>query len=83
MRIYVGNLPYETDEVTLKQLFDPYGQVEIVQIIKDHYTGRSRGFGFVQMAYRDDALAAIEALAETVYGGRRLTVAPAKPPGEQ
>ena len=78
MRIYVGNLSFNTDEPQIEQLFAPLGAVESVKLIRDHATGRSRGFGFVEMA--DDAgSAACEALDQQEFDGRRLTVNEAKP----
>jgi len=78
MRIYVGNLSFNTDESTVEQLFAPLGAVESVKLIRDHATGRSRGFGFVEMA--DDAgKAACEQLDQHEFEGRRLTVNEAKP----
>jgi len=78
MRIYVGNLSFNTDEGTLEQLFAPLGSVESVKLIRDHATGRSRGFGFVEMA--DDAgKTACEQLDQHEFEGRRLTVNEAKP----
>ena len=78
MRIYVGNLSFNTDEPQIEQLFAPLGAVESVKLIRDHTTGRSRGFGFVEMA--DDAgSAACEALDQQECDGRRLTVNEAKP----
>ena len=78
MRIYVGNLSFNTDEPRIEELFAPLGAVESVKLIRDHATGRSRGFGFVEMA--DDAgHAACEALDQQEFEGRRLTVNEAKP----
>ena len=78
MRIYVGNLSVNTDESQIEQLFAPLGAVESVKLIRDGVTGRSRGFGFVEMA--DDAgSAACEALDQQEFEGRRLTVNEAKP----
>jgi RNA recognition motif-containing protein len=78
MRIYVGNLSFNTDEPTIEQLFAPLGAVESVKLIRDHATGRSRGFGFVEMA--DEAgHAACQALDQQEFEGRRLTVNEAKP----
>jgi len=78
MRIYVGNLSFNTEESTIEQLFAPLGAVESVKLIRDHATGRSRGFGFVEM---DDAAgkAACEQLDQHEFEGRRLTVNEAKP----
>ena len=78
MRIYVGNLSFNTDEPGIEQLFAPLGAVESVKLIRDHATGRSRGFGFVEMA--DDAgHAACEALNQQEFEGRRLVINEAKP----
>src|SRR5215217_1832298 len=77
--IYVGNLPYDTTGDDLVQLFQTYGTVTSGQVIIDKFSGRSRGFGFVEMANDDEAQAAIEALNGTPYGGRPLTVNEARP----
>lgn len=77
--IYVGNLPYETTGDDLVQLFQSYGTVTSGQVIIDKFSGRSRGFGFVEMANDDEAEAAIAALNTTPYGSRPLTVNEAKP----
>jgi cold-inducible RNA-binding protein len=79
MNIYVGNLPFNTGEEDLRQLFATYGQVESVAIIKDKMTGRSRGFGFVEMANDSEAHEAIAGLNGTDMGGRTLTVNEARP----
>ncbi len=80
MNIYVGNLPYTFDSQQLSELFEPYGEVTSAQVISDRETGRSRGFGFVEMA-DDAARKAIEELADSEIGGRRLTVNEARPRG--
>lgn len=74
MRIFVGNLSFTTTEEELSQLFEPYGEVERAQIITDRETGRSRGFGFVEMPDTTQAQAAIDGLQGTSLGGRQLTV---------
>jgi RNA recognition motif-containing protein len=74
MNIYVGNLPYQVAEEDLKSAFGAYGEVESVKIIKDMYTGRSRGFGFVEMPSGDEAQAAIDALNGKEFEGRTLNV---------
>ena len=79
MRIYVGNLSFNTDEATIEQLFTPLGPVESVKLIRDHATGRSRGFGFVEMTDDTQGKAACEALDQHEFEGRRLTVNEAKP----
>jgi RNA recognition motif-containing protein len=79
MRIYVGNLSFDTDEPQLEQLFAGLGTVDSVRLIRDHATGRSRGFAFVEMANDDQGRAACEALNQQEFEGRRLTVNEAKP----
>src|SRR3954447_8708440 len=77
--IYVGNLPYETTSDDLLELFGSYGQVVSAQVVMDRFSGRSRGFGFVEMANDDEAQAAIDALNGQPYGNRPLTVNEARP----
>jgi cold-inducible RNA-binding protein len=77
--IYVGNLPYDTTGDDLVQLFQTYGTVTSGQVIIDKFSGRSRGFGFVEMANDDEAQAAIDALNGTPFGSRPLTVNEARP----
>ena len=79
MNIYVGNLSWETTDSELQQLFEAHGKVDSVNIIKDKYSGRSRGFGFVEMADDSEGQAAIQALNGTSLGGRDLRVNVAKP----
>jgi RNA recognition motif-containing protein len=79
-KLFVGNLPFSTEEGTLQDLFAQAGQVESVRVMRDQATGRSRGFGFVEMATEDDARAAIEKFNETELDGRRLAVNEARPP---
>jgi RNA recognition motif-containing protein len=74
MRIFVGNLAWATTEDELMQLFESYGAVEHTQIVTDRETGRSRGFGFVEMPDATEAKAAIDGLHGTSQGGRLLTV---------
>lgn len=83
MRIYVGNLPFSTDDNELRKLFEVYGAVETASVITDRETGRSRGFGFVEMANEGEARAAIEAMAEFEQDGRQLTVNEARPREER
>jgi RNA recognition motif-containing protein len=78
-KLYVGNLPYETGEQDLQQLFAGAGAVETVNVIRDMATGRARGFAFVEMATDQDAQTAISTLHDAEFGGRRLTVNEAKP----
>ncbi len=77
--IYVGNLPYSTQEGDLREVFEAHGNVENVKIIRDRETGRSRGFGFVEMANDEEAQAAITALNGSDLGGRTLKVSFSKP----
>jgi len=83
LRIYLGNLPYEAEEEELEEMFRQYGQVESVTIIKDRDTGRSKGFGFVEMPGDSEAQSAIEALNGKEMGGRDLTVNEARPREER
>jgi len=83
MVIYVGNLAYSSTEESVRRLFEAYGRVTSVRIITDRMTGRSRGFGFVEMPDEAEAKAAIEALDGTVHDGRRLRVNPARPRPER
>lgn len=72
--IYVGNLSFSTDSTELENLFAEYGSVDRAQVISDRETGRSRGFGFVEMSDDNEAQAAIEALNGKEVGGRQLRV---------
>ncbi len=74
INIYVGNLPYETTEADLVELFTPYGEVTKTAIVLDRETGRPRGFGFVEMADTAAGLKAIEELAGQPFNGRPLTM---------
>ena len=78
MNIYVGNLSYELTEDDLKQAFGEFGTVASVKIIMDRYTGRSKGFGFVEMANAEEANAAITAINGVEIDGRTLTVSEAR-----
>ena len=79
MRIYVGNLSFNTEEPALEQLFSEFGTVESARLVRDHATGRSRGFAFVEMNDDDQARTACQALDQREFEGRRLTVNEAKP----
>ena len=74
MRIYVGNLSYEASEQELRTSFEAHGEVQEVSVVRDRDTGRSRGFGFVEMPTNEEALAAIAALNGQDLGGRTITV---------
>ena len=77
--LYVGNLPHSTTEAELRNVFEPHGAVEKVTLVTDRETGRSRGFGFVEMTDATAADKAIAALNGTELGGRTLTINEAKP----
>ena len=79
MNIYVGNLSREVAEDELRQAFEAFGQVTSVNIIKDRYSGESRGFGFVEMATKSEAQAAINELNGKSLGERTLSVSEARP----
>ncbi|HEY1685225.1 MAG TPA: RNA-binding protein [Tepidisphaeraceae bacterium] len=78
-KLYVGNLSYDVDSSALQELFTAHGNVESAEVISDRETGRSKGFGFVQMSTDEEANAAIAALNGAQNGGRALTVNEAKP----
>lgn len=79
MNIYVGNLSFDETDDTLEEAFAAHGDVESARVITDRYSGRSRGFGFVEMPNKEEAEAAIAALNGTDLGGRTLTVNESKP----
>jgi cold-inducible RNA-binding protein len=79
VNIFVGNLAFTTTEQDLRQLFEPYGSVETIRIMTDRETGRSRGFGFVEMPDNRAAQTAMDALNGTSLAGRALTVNEARP----
>lgn len=74
MNIFVGSLPFRMDESELREHFETYGEVESVKIITDKFTGRSRGFGFVEMPNDEEAKKAIAELNGTEIGGRAIIV---------
>ena len=79
MNIYVGNLSFDTNEENLRQAFEGFGEVTSVNIITDKYSGKSRGFGFVEMSDDSAANSAIEGLNGKDFDGRTLTVSEARP----
>src|SRR5678816_1840419 len=79
VKLYVGNLPYSTTEDDLRETFSPHGTVVSAAVISDRETGRSKGFGFVEMETPESAKAAMEALNGKDFGGRNLVVNEARP----
>ena len=82
-KLYVGNLPYQTGEQDLQDLFASAGSVETVTVMRDMATGRARGFAFVEMSTEEDAQKAITELNDQPFGGRNLTVNEARPRPER
>ena len=82
MNIYVGNLPSEVSEADLKKSFEAFGQVESVSVVKDKYSGQSRGFGFVEMPTDHEAQSAISGLNGKEMNGQTLKVNEARPRSE-
>jgi RNA recognition motif-containing protein len=83
MRIYVGNLPYSVTDDDLRDVFGEFGDLAAAEVIKDKFSGQSKGFGFVDMPNNSEADAAIKALNETDFKGRKLTVNEARPRAER
>jgi RNA recognition motif-containing protein len=79
MKLYVGNLSFNVTSTDLEELFGQYGKVTSAQVVQDRDTGRSRGFGFVEMVDGNAARQAIQALNDKEHDGRRLTVNEARP----
>ena len=82
-RLYVGNLGYDVSSADLEQLFSPFGSVQSADVVSDRMTGRSKGFGFVEMGTDSEAQAAISALNGKEHAGRPLTVNEARPREER
>jgi RNA recognition motif-containing protein len=78
-KLYVGSLPYTTTEDELRSLFEAYGPIDSVRIVVDKMTGRSKGFGFVEMTNAEDAKRAVEEMNGSQLGGRTLIVNDARP----
>jgi RNA recognition motif-containing protein len=78
-KLYVGGLPYSISDTQLEELFSAHGTVESARVITDRMTGRSKGFGFVEMSSQSEAEEAIEKLDQTEVGGRSITVNEARP----
>jgi len=83
MRIYVGNLPYSVTDEDLRDAFGEFGELTSAEVVKDKFSGQSKGFGFVEMPDGADAEAAIQALNETMFKGRKMTVNEARPRAER
>jgi len=79
MKLYVGNLSYDTSEDEIRELFGAYGTPDSVRLITDRMTGRAKGFGFVEFSSDQEARSAMSALNGKEVGGRRLTVNEARP----
>ncbi len=79
-RLYVGGLSYSVDDDGLRELFTPFGEVNFVKVIRDFHSGRSKGFGFVEMSTPEEAKEAIEALNGSIHERRTITVSEANPP---
>lgn len=79
-RLYVGGLSYSVDDDGLRELFTPYGEVKFVKVIRDFHSGRSKGFGFVEMETPEEAKEAIERLHGSIHERRTITVSEANPP---
>jgi RNA recognition motif-containing protein len=82
MKIYVGNMSFDTNEDDLRKAFEAHGQVDSVAIIMDRDTGRSKGFGFIEMSSETEARAAMDSLNDTEFMGRTLKVNEARPRNE-
>jgi RNA recognition motif-containing protein len=78
-RLFVGNLPYTIDDASLESQFSSFGKVESARVVTDRDTGRSKGFGFVEMATDDEASKAIDGMNGQPMGGRNITVSEARP----
>ncbi len=79
MNIYIGNMSYDATEDDLRTAFEAFGKIDSVTVIMDKYTGKSKGFAFIEMASKEEAQAAIEGLHEKELNGRALTVNEARP----
>ncbi len=78
--MYVGGLAYSVDDDGLKALFEPFGEVKFVKVIRDFHSGRSKGFGFVEMSTPEEAKEGIERLNGSIHERRTITVSEANPP---
>ncbi|MBM5789657.1 RNA-binding protein [Candidatus Parcubacteria bacterium] len=82
-KLFVGNLPWSTDDAALNEMFSSYGEIASARVMTDKFTGRSRGFGFVEYVNEADAQKAIEALDGSDLGGRQIVVNVARPREER
>ena len=82
-KLYVGKLPYQTTDGDLSQAFGAHGQVTSATVITDKFSGRSKGFGFVEMSSDEEAQKAIDAMNGADFGGRAIVVNEARPPRER
>jgi RNA recognition motif-containing protein len=83
MKLFVGNLSWDATEEGLKEMFETHGEVVSTRIVQDKYTGRSKGFGFIEMKDQASADAACQALNDVPFVGRPLRVSPARQEGER
>ena len=83
MNIYVGNLPHDATDVTIREAFESFGQVTSARVIKDKYNGQSRGFGFVEMPAQSQAQTAIRSLNGKELLGKQMSVKEARPRADQ
>lgn len=79
MKLFIGNLPYDIDETELSSLFTQYGEVININLVTDHFSGRSKGFAFIEMATRSEGHRAMETLNRHEYKSRQLVCREAKP----
>jgi RNA recognition motif-containing protein len=83
MRIYVGNLPYSVTDDELRDTFAEFGELSSAEVVKDKFSGQSKGFGFVEMPNNSEADQAIKSLNDSVLKGRKITVNEARPRAER
>ncbi|HBU27850.1 TPA: RNA-binding protein [Candidatus Uhrbacteria bacterium] len=81
-KLFVGGLPWAVDDAQLEEIFTPYGEVTSARVVTDKFTGKSRGFGFVEFATDEQAQAAVDAMDGTELSGRTINVNVARPKGE-
>lgn len=82
-KLFVGSLPWAVDSEKLREIFSPYGEVKDAHVLSDKFTGRSRGFGFVEFSTDEEAQAAIDALDGSTIEGREIVVNVARPKSEE